>query len=68
MKIIKDRSYLTRIFDIKDEEKAYTVTYTETYSGWEWLIEDNEFAQINQESQLGLKLISLCVDAMGIHN
>ena len=71
MKITKDRSYITRIFDIRDDlllSKTYTVTYTETFSGWEWLIEDENYEQIDQDSDLGLKLLGICTTAMGIEN
>lgn len=68
MKIVKDRKFITRIFDIEDESSSYTVTYSETYSGWEWLIEDSNYHMVHEDSDLGLKLIGMCVLVMGINN
>jgi hypothetical protein len=71
MKITKDTSYTTRVFDIKDDNifaTTYTVTYTETFSGWEWHIQDHNHKQIDEESDLGLELLGICVTEMGIEN
>jgi hypothetical protein len=71
MKIIEDVSYITRIWTIEGINTAYTVTYSEGRSNFEWTIEGETKLGtfgVDPESSTGLELIRMCVDTMGIEN
>ena len=71
MKIIEDVSYITRIWTIDSIDGTYTVTYSEGRSNFTWNIvaeTDTITHEIDSDSDLGLRLISLCVESMGINN
>jgi len=71
MKIIEDVAYITRLFTIQGSSSTYTVTYSEGRSNFSWTIDaeaDLGTYGVDTESDLGLRLISLCVEAMGIEN
>lgn len=71
MKIIEDVTYITRIWTVNDVDITYTITYSEGRSNFTWDILAETSIQkygVDSESNLGLKLISLCVESMGINN
>lgn len=71
MKIIEDVTYITRIWTVNDVDITYTITYSEGRSNFTWDILAETSIQkyeVDSDSDLGLKLISLCVESMGINN
>lgn len=71
MKITEDVSYITRIWTIDSIDVTYTVTYSEGRSNFTWdIVAETSIGThgVDSESDLGLKLISLCVESMGINN
>jgi len=65
MKITEDRTYITRVWEIEGTN-TYTVTYSEGHSNFSWEILTDDHGDIDTGSDLGLRLISLCVEAMNI--
>ena len=62
MKITKDRTYITRVWEVEGTN-TYTVTLEKTGC---WKILTDDHGDIDTGSDLGLRLISLCVEAMNV--